>query len=133
MDHLVVAYTESQVQNILSALADESVLSSINAMRSLVAEAMRSSFPSGGSTKSKFPRRHCASESSCDETAMSGYSTTGYTSGALCSEYDCITAQARQQSLGVSKDIVASSNPAGLDIPAVLCLGYCAADYQPLA
>ena len=38
MDHLVVAFTESQVQNILGALADESVLSSINAMRSLVAE-----------------------------------------------------------------------------------------------
>ena len=94
---------------------------------------MRSSFPSGGSTKSKFPRRRCASESSGDETAMSGSSTIGYTSGALSSEYDCITAQARQQSLGGSKNIVASSNPAGLDIPAVLSLGYCAADYQPLA
>ena len=32
MDHLVVAFTGSKVQNMLGALADESVLSSINAM-----------------------------------------------------------------------------------------------------
>ena len=41
MDHLVVAFTESQVQNMLGALADEYVLSSIHAMRTLMNEAMR--------------------------------------------------------------------------------------------
>ena len=40
MDHLVVAFTGSQVQNMLGALADESVLSSIHAMRALMNEAM---------------------------------------------------------------------------------------------
>ena len=48
MDHLVVAFTESQVQNMLGASADESVLSSIHAMRALMNEAMRFGISNAG-------------------------------------------------------------------------------------
>ena len=70
----------------LGALADVAVLFSIQTMRALVAEVMQSGSASSGPGNHKFPRRRCVSESSGDETAMSGYSTTDYTSGALSSD-----------------------------------------------
>ena len=133
MDHLVVAFTESQVQNMLGALADESVLSSIHATRALLSEAMRSGISNAGSTKSKIPRRRCASESSGDETAMSGYSTTGYTTGALRSEDEYLTGQVRRQTPKPGEGTSSGNVLVESSIPAVLSPGYCVDDYQPLA
>ena len=120
MDHLVIAFTESLVQNMLGALADESVLSSIHAMRALMNEAMRFGISNARLSKSKLPRRRSASEGSGDKTLMSGYSTTGYTSGALSSEDEYLTRQVQGQTSKTGEGTSSGNVLVELSIPAVL-------------
>ena len=140
--HLTVSFSEPQVHAVLKTISDETVRSSIHAMRSLVLHAV---YGGGRQTPSQFrkgmirgakPARG-ASTSSEGEPENGGCSTDEYTSGAITSDEDATLqtesrsatpgpgfSEARQLEVSVSTSTACNTVPSP---------GYSEGDYMPLS
>ena len=142
--HTTVAFTEPQIQAVLKTISDETVKSSLHAMRSLVLHAVHGG--KGHTTgqlrkaliRGSLPAR-ATSASSEGESDSEGYTTYGYTSGAygtdediagtiLSQEVDSDASTSATQTLAMRREGVTSQS-GDITIPSP---GYSEGDYEPL-
>ena len=142
--HTTVAFTEPQIHAVLKTISDETVKSSLHAMRSLVLHAVHGG--KGHTTgqlrkaliRGNLPAR-ATSASSEGESDSEGYTTAGYTSGAygtdediagttLDQEVDFDASTPATQTLPIRREDVTSQS-GDITIPSP---GYSEGDYEPL-
>ena len=142
--HTTVAFTEPQIHAVLKTISDETVKSSLHAMRSLVLHPVHGG--KGHTTgqlrkaliRESLPAR-ATSASSEGESDSEGYTTDGYTSGAyetdediactiLGQEVDSDASTSATQTLATRREGVTSQS-GDVTIPSP---GYSEGDYEPL-
>ena len=144
--HTTVAFTEPQIHAVLKTISDEAVRTSLHSMRALVLQAV---YGGKGQTPARFRKALIRGESpfkakaatSEIETDSEGYTTDGYTSGALASDEEIGIAgfgSGAQAGSGKSTQELPGGPMEGESLPGgshctVPSPGYSEGDYQPLS
>ena len=140
--HVTVAFNEEQVQTILPAVSDETVITSLNLMKNILGEVMRigARFRDGRPGPSR-QRLHCfrgRSASTAGDGSQSEDGAGGYTSSAFSADDDFASFDLQEHRPSTSavtymRDDKEPREPVSPLTNSVPSPGFVAADYEPLA